>query len=425
MIGDTIHAVSSPPGTGARAVLRISGPAALEVAGRLLERRPPRRRAAIETRAAVVGTWCPCLALVMPGPGSYTGEDVVELHVPGAPALVAALLAALGRHSRPASPGEFTRRACEAGRLDLLEAEGVLALICAEGERDRRAAFDVLRGGPRSALAEARAALLDARAMLEAGLDFLEGETGEVRFEDWAPALRAARARVVEVLEQLPATRPGGEVLVIGAANAGKSSLCNALAGREAVLVSGRAGTTRDVVEVELENGVRLLDTPGELTAPRGVDAAALRLRDELAARAGAALLVVDGLEPRVPRTDLPVVAVVVSKADLARPELPEPLPEAPCSWVSARTGEGVDELRDLLARSTAQGGSAGPGGLRACVANVLAHVDAVLEGAVALGSELCAAELDTALAELETVCGGDRREEVLDRIFARFCLGK
>lgn len=446
MFGDTIAAVASPPGASARAVIRVSGPRALAAVATLVRPVPPGRRGAYACTARVRQHDVPALCLVMPAPGSYTGEDVVELHLPGAPLLLQCVLAALeGAGTRAPSPGEFSRRAFEHGRLTLDQAEAVADLIAAEHQGAHRAALYALSGGLAAGVARARAHLEDARAVLEAGLDFTAEETGAVASSQWLGAVAAASALLRDLVTQLPDAGSGGALLLLGAANAGKSSLCNALAERDAVLVADAAGTTRDVVAVSIVGGVTLLDAPGDLDAPSEVDAAALRLRDRLGARAGAVLVVVDATAPALPAvpTGLPVAAVVGTKLDLVDAAASDAcrlaahrqptLASAPFFATSARTGVGLSTLRAHLQGRVATGAPA-PGAARwrlALTEAAAAAARALATGAAdgptddPIADELVAADLAHALAALDDVHGRASPEALLDRIFARFCLGK
>ena len=442
MLGDTIAAIASPPGAGARGVIRVSGPTAFWAVSKLVGVEVVRARAAEECALRVLEQPVEALLLSMPGPGSYTGEDVVELHLPGGPLLLELVLADLRGHGvRDAAPGEFTRRAFEHGRMGLAQAEAVAALISADGEAARRFAADVLRGGLREVVAAVRADLESALATLEAGLDFTAEETGAVTPELWLPALARARARLDELRAEIPAAAPGGELLLLGAANAGKSSLCNALVGREVVLVDAIAGTTRDVVAVRLPDGAVLLDTPGDLEAAPARDRAALALRDLLAQRAGAALLVVDASAPRLPATlDLPIAGTVFTKCELV--EVPATL-EARAAWLAARglqalpaphffvsshAGAGLEALRARVAEYKGSGPRPGMGRLAAALADCAAACARAADAATPaehVGDELIAAELTDALRALEAVDGRSTPEDRLDLIFGAFCLGK
>jgi tRNA modification GTPase len=425
VLGDTIFAVASPPGAGARGVVRVSGPRALDVVHEVVHPAVPRARGSYAGSVAVLGFEVECLVLVMPGPGSYTGEDVVELHLPGSPLLLEKVLDRLRRGGRDATPGEFTRRAFENEKLDLLQVEAVLALIHAAGEDERQRAAYGLAGGLAHAIDAVRGEIEAAWALVEGGLDFTEDETGAVATELWQPRVRSALAALRRLRASLPVAAIGGEVLLQGAANAGKSSLANALAGRAEVLVADAAGTTRDVIAVEIAPGVCLLDGPGDFAADVPMDAEALELRDRIARRATHALWVVDATAPWWPSARLPLLAVAVTKIDLAPvPAIAAAAAGVPCFPVSSVTGAGIAALRAFVCARARGGPMSGAGR----VADLLAASAAALERAVAAGAdggELVAADLAEALHALDELHGRSTPEDVLDRVFARFCLGK
>ena len=429
MLGDTIYAIASPPGAAARGILRLSGPESRAAAGQVLVAPLPASRAAVESAVSLLGRTVPCLVLVMPGPRSFTGEDVVEIHLPGSPLLLDVLAGGWVGGVRLATPGEFTRRAFENGRIDLAEAEAVAQLIHAADEEETRFASGVLRGGLADVVSSMRGSIQDSLALIEAGLDFTRGETGAVPAERWRPALERARRECGHLMQGLPTTGIHGEILLLGAANAGKTSLANALAGRPMALVAQAPGTTRDVLEVEIAPGLRLLDGPGDLPDPAGVDRDAIGLRDRLTQRAAAVICVVDPTGPHLPKTDLPIVAHVFTKADLCPGEAPaggSDGGDVPSFVVSSKTGAGLEELRAHLRKSV--GG--GPRGLTSRLHEVLAGVETLLAQALAGGGdgtaeELIAADLREALSGLDSIHGRSDPEEVLDRIFAGFCLGK
>ena len=437
MLGDTIVARASAAGSSERAVVRISGPRARAVAAAVFTPALPNVRAALPGTVRVRGRDVAALALVMVAGHSFTGEDVVELHVPGSPLLVqhllAALLAAGAAHGvRAALPGEFTARAAQHGRLGAAEIEGLLLLLHAADQRAVAAAMQWLRGGGGVEVAAVRAATQDVLALLEAGLDFDDGEAGAVPDAAWREPLPPLAARVDALVTALPAAAPGGEVLLLGRANSGKSSLCNALAGRDAVLVAGVPGTTRDLVRVALPGGGALWDAPGDLDGDGAADRDALALRDRLGGGAAAIAIVLDASAPVVPPAAtgsvLPCAALVWTKADLAAPPpvppslLPFTAAGVPVFATSARTGEGLEPLRAHLAR-TADAGTVDAGGpLRHALA--AAHA-ALLRAHAAPAPELAAVELQAALRALDGIAGGHSPEALLDRIYARFCLGK
>jgi tRNA modification GTPase len=437
MLGDTIAARASAAGGSERAVVRVSGPQAFAAAARLFAPALPRQRAAVAGAVDVLGHRVPAMALAMPGPTSFTGEDVVELHVPGSMALVDAVLAALVADGeatgvRLAVAGEFTARAVRNGRMDGAAAEGLLLLLHAEDARATANARAWLSGASADAAGRLRGRLQDALALLEAGLDFDDGEAGALAAAGWRDLLAGARPDLAALLATVPAARPGGEVLLLGAANAGKSSLANALAAAEVAIVGAAPGTTRDLVRVPLPGDGVLWDAPGDLAAPGDVDAAALALRERLGGAAAGCLVVLAADAPVAPAsallTALPVVAVAVTKCDLAAvPDLPPALAErtagAPVFAASARTGAGVAALRMHLGRAAAAGVVDAGGPLRQALADALAGLDRALANAG--GPELAALDLQAALRALDAIGPTHSPEQLLDRIYARFCLGK
>ena len=428
MLGDTIQAVASPRGSAPRGVLRVSGPCAFAAVASILDRPVPRRRSAFEARLRVCAPSIETLILAMPGPASFTGEDVVEVHLPGSPLLMQMVGASLAPLVRPALPGEFTRRAFQNGRLDLVQAEAVLALIAAHSEEDRRRASRLLDGGLGAGVADLRRLLLDLRAVLESGLDFEASETGAIRCADWMPLAEQAFERLAALRRELPRTIPGGDLLLIGRANAGKSSLVNALAGRDAVIVAPTAGTTRDVIAVELAGGLRVLDAPGDLEVPEDLDRQALALRDRISGGVAAAILVVDPRD-RMGLPDalgLPVAAIVSTRADLDVDvgDLRAAAGTVPLFAVGCPIGRGIEALARFLDRLPR-----GPeGGCRHAVDVLLTVEDDLTrmrEQGLAGAPELAAVDLGAAVDRLGALDGVGVDDAVLDRIFARFCLGK
>lgn len=427
----TIYAEGSARGTAWRSVTRVSGPDAFRIASALCGSQAlPIHRAAHERTLTLPCGTIPVLVLTMPGPRSFTGEDIVEIHGPGAPLWVAELGRALETQgARLALPGEFMRRAVAAGRATLQQAEGLLALIEAETVDERRFASDVLRGEVFRLVAAAAEDVLAARAVLESGLDFTEGETGEVAAEEWLGSLRSAILRLDELVAHAPRARASGSLALVGVANAGKSSLCNALTGRPVLLVSDVAGTTRDVLRVELPNGGTLLDGPGDLAPVGSGDAAALALRDRHWQAVRGGLLVVDASAPVWPATSVPLRALVWTKCD----RCPGPLPELPAEHrslprfaTSAHTGAGLGELAEFLAQEARSGTATQTLAVVASTERALT----ALRRAYAIGSdrgpgELAVWELSEGLAQLDRARGFADVEAVLDRVFARYCLGK
>ena len=434
MLGDTILAQASAPGPG-RAVVRISGPRARDVAALAFSPTPSVARAVQAGRVRLRGAEIDAFALTMVAPRSFTGEDTVELHFDAGPLAVSTLQeellgSAADLGLRLAQPGEFTARACLNGRLDAARAEGILMLLHAADRRALQQGVQWLRGGLADAVLALRTELQDVLALLESGLDFTAGDTGEVDAAEVQPLLAAIEARAAELLRTVPSASTGGEVLLLGAANAGKSSLCNALSGSDEVLVDASAGTTRDVLRVELPDGAALWDAPGDLEDPATWDAASLALRDRLAGAAAAALVVIDATAPQVPRAlaelSLPIVGVVYSKCDLVA-AVP-PLPFAVADGVdviatSAIDGRGLDELRALLsARARRHHVDAGAP-LRSAFEAIAVAVERARD--LLATPELAAHELQAGLRSIEGIGGSHSPEALLDRIYGRFCLGK
>jgi tRNA modification GTPase len=455
--GETIAALATAPGRGAVAIVRVSGPGARAVAERVFRsRRPLRPRVA--TRGTVVapdgGTIDQGLALWFAGPRSYTGEDVLELHVHGSPAVVReTLLAALAAGARLANPGEFTRRAFLAGKMDLSAAEAVAQIVAAEHRGAVRAAAANLSGGLARDVERLREPLAETLAELAAALDFPD--------EVEAPAPETLRRRLDEVreaLEALAATwergrlvREGVSVAIVGPPNAGKSSLLNALLGSDRALVSEVPGTTRDTIEETLALGpvegkglgwvARLIDTAGIRGHADRLEAAGIARTERALAEARIALVVVDASQPLGPearelleRTRARERVLFFNKADLGRGafDAREPAEDAA---ILGSTGDPVslEALRSALA-ALVDGGAAVD--LERPHLATARQADAVLEALRSLEAalatlaagdpvDLLAGDLLAAGAALAELTGRDAGEALLERIFSRFCLGK
>ena len=447
---DSIYALSSPQGLGERGVVRISGARAFEVASRLVGGPLPRERAALRRRLLLSGNprgpVLPAMLLCFPGPASFTGEDVVELHTLSSPSILALLgerLVELGL--RRAWPGEFSRRAFTNHKIDLSQAEAIMALIRARDGREMTLAGAAMREGAGAASLRLREGLLDLLGLLEAGMDFEEGETGGVEPGEWVPLLEELRRRLRSIepgsnlLEErfsLPS------ILVVGPPNAGKTSLCNALADpgeRMALgLVADLEGTTRDVRWLVCGGGAyRLGDSPGRVPGlEEGEDLA----EDEGLAQEGRILerelRVSDAwiwVSPRnrpipPPRIYGAPLCWVLTKADLGPPPDPQASHSSGALLLSVREGKGLEALEERLkgvGRSQAfeEEWSALLGGR-------LVAAGEALDRALALAREdlpveMVASELQEAIACLQPEAEGSIPEELLDRIFSSFCLGK
>jgi tRNA modification GTPase len=441
---ETIVALSSAPGPGGRAVIRLSGPNALTIAGRvftpqggLLAGTPP-PRGCYTGRAVLPGVASPLPAdlYVWRAPHSYTGEDLAELHTPSAPPLIDRLLAELlSAGARAARPGEFTLRAFLAGKLDLTRAEAVAGVIEAAGRDELRQALAQLAGGVSRPLQELRNDLLDLLAEVEAGLDFAEEDLNFIGPDELLHRLARGLAQVTLLLKQLErraVTSPRFRVVLTGRPNAGKSSLFNALLSAPAALVSPEPGTTLDYLVGSLEAGgvtMELADTAGLRGPVDDVEAQAQALGRSRAEQAQLLLLCVEAggelteEEEALLRQAEPPVLGVQTKCDVAAPQP---------GWAatSAVSGAGLSELRATLAeRANAQRVSALAPSLGRCRHHAAACLNHLRQAHAVVRNEeppeLLALELRGALNELGELVGAVYTDDLLDRIFSRFCIGK
>ncbi len=439
-LNDTVVALSSATGTGARAVVRLSGPDAFRcVTGLFISTDPVafnrRRLYRGHVRLSGVAAPLPADLIVFPAPHTYTGQHVAELHTLGCPPLVELLIAELLRAgARAARPGEFTLRAFLAGKLDLTRAEAVLGVIEAGNRDELKEALAQLGGGVARPLQELRGDLLDLLADLEAGLDFAEEDIHFISPEDQLRRLGKGLALLTLLGKQLEQRSLGGRpfrAVIAGRPNAGKSSLFNALTGAGA-LVSPEPGTTRDYLmrRIDLDGiAVELIDTAGWQETTGDIDGQAQALGREQARAADIVLWCVEaGQEPdaderaRLGQANPPAVGVA-TKCDLKQSSFGEVA-------TSATTGEGLDALRTLVGRR-AKG--VGRPALAPSVSRCRHHVAACLERLrrahqmVLFGEppELMALELRGALDELGEMVGAVYTDDLLDRIFSRFCIGK
>lgn len=442
---DTIFALASGAGRAAVAVMRISGLRTAPVLAALLggEGRLPRpREASLRSLHDPRGHEVLDRALVLwfPGPRSFTGEDSAELHLHGGPAVIAGIAEALvAAGARPAEPGEFTRRAFLNGKLDLTAAEGIADLVAAETAAQRRQALRQAEGGLARLIESWAARLTRLLARQEAFIEFEEEDLPpdlDAAVAAEAAALRAEIAASLEAGHRAERLREGLLVAILGAPNAGKSSLLNALVGREAAIVSTRAGTTRDVVEARLDLGgvpVTLADTAGlrdgtedEIEA-EGIRRA--RHRGEMADLVLAVFAADQAPDAATLALLRPggIVLAVASKIDLV-PTPPPALGGLPAIGVSVRNGDGLAALRErLVEAATARAGLTEEAGLtrprhRAALQEVVVWLHAL--GAAAL-PELRAEALRAALRALGRLTGQVGVEAVLDLVFGEFCIGK
>ena len=435
MLTDPIVALATPPGRSALAVIRLSGAGAFGIAARVIpgfRADPPRTAHYAAFRDAAGQLIDRGIYLVFAGPRSETGEDVVEFQCHGGLAVPARLVAAIeAAGARPAHPGEFTRRAVMHGKLDLLQAEALGDLIDAEAPAQARAALVQLEGGLSRRIAALRAGLVELLALLAYDVDFPEEDDGPVARD----RIEAARATVLAGVEQLLGTAPladrvrrGALVVLAGPPNAGKSSLFNALLGHERALVTEIPGTTRDAIEAHVEfHGwpIRLVDTAGLGEATDRLDALGQAMGRRFVE--GADLVVeLGGSAARRLGGSASGRLAVRSKADLGG--------EGEGFPVSAVTGQGLAELKRAIVEQLFQSG-AGFADLEPALTRERHRValstarDALAATATQLGpggeAVLAAHHVQEAVRALDGLVGVVDVEEVLDRVFASFCVGK
>ena len=441
MLSDPIVALSTPPGRAALAVIRLSGTGAFEVAARVIAgfRIEPARRATLATfhdsssHPIDQGVYT-----IFPGPRSYTGEDLVELSCHGgvlAPSRLIAALQAAG--ARPAAPGEFTRRAVLNGKLDLVQAEAVGDLIDATAPAQAQTALRQLEGGLSRRLAALRESLIEVQALLSYDIDFPEEDDGPLPPRRIADQIGAVAAQISHLVATAPAVerlREGALMVFAGRPNAGKSSLFNALLGVERALVTEIPGTTRDAIEAHTDFlgwPVRLADTAGLWNAPERIDRLGVEVSRRYLAAADLVLLCVEaGREVGEDETEIAAARpslVVRTKADLA----PEP---GEGFAVSVVTGDGLGGLRRAAAERVFADrinlADLEPVLTRERHRTALLRAQAALAGAVPhLGrggdAVLAAHHVREATSALDELLGAVDIEEVMDRVFSSFCVGK
>lgn len=438
--GDTIAALSSPPGEGAIAVIRISGPESRAILSRVFQS----RAATSSPRRVVLGTVRDgdevvdhVLATFYAGPASYTGEDMAEISGHGGVLVAARVLETiLKAGARAAEPGEFTRRAFINGKLDLTQAEAVMDLIRARTPLALRSATEQLGGRLGGEILALRHQILETVAHLEAWIDFPEEGIDPAAGAALAEKIDAARAHVARLLstaDQGRILREGVRVAIVGKPNAGKSSLLNRLLGMDRAIVSAIPGTTRDTIEESACLGgilFRLTDTAGLRETDDPVEREGVERSRRALEAADLVLHLVDATDASHVTAVAAGEILVVNKIDLvpARANLP---PEA--LRVSAVTGEGLDELVEAMITRTVGGHLQGGTSLAAINARhkaLLASAAPALESAAALvrsgePPELAAIELRAALEAIGRIVGSADTEEILGVIFSSFCIGK
>ncbi len=427
---DTIFALASARGKAGVAVLRLSGPRAHAVAAGMVGKLPTLRVATLRPIRNMVGERLDTGLVTVFGRGaSFTGEEVVELAVHGSLATVSAIETCLADDHglRLAEPGEFTRRALENGALDLTQVEGLGDLLDAETESQRRQALRVLDGAIGKLVAEWRTHLVKAAALVEVSIDFVEEDVGNFDAQILQEVEAVAKDLRREIAGQGARERvqTGFEVALVGSVNAGKSTLLNALAGREAAITSDIAGTTRDVIEVRMDIGgfaVTILDTAGLRDTAETIENIGIARGQDRARSADLRIILCDGPQG-TPPVDLALGDIVLfSKADL-HPGV--------SGGVSGLTGEGVDDLLNRIAmelsRRVARDGVTVRRRHLQAMQGALASLEVVIENLRARGyvAELVAADIRHAMTSLDSLIGKVDVEDLLGDIFASFCIGK
>lgn len=457
---DTIAAVATPPGMGGIGIIRISGPDALPVLRQVFVPRKP--HPTFTSHTLYYGTVLDrdhqvldeALAVYMRAPHTYTREDVVELHCHGSSLVLQAILRTLfAIGCRPADPGEFTKRAFLAGRIDLTRAEAVLDLLQAQTDTGARLAIHQLQGGLFDRLEAIRQQLIDFLALLEVAIDFPEDDveifnTGEAasRLET---AVIAPLERLIELSEQGKIVREGVRVVIAGRPNVGKSSLLNVLLQEERALVTPLPGTTRDTIEERIDvRGIPvcLVDTAGIRRHEDPVEALGIERARQKVAEADLVLFVVDaqaGMGPRDRELYDSIrekrYLVVLNKCDLvdeaACSALATTFSEAVIVPISVKNHQGLDTLQEALFDALVSGSRVSLHEPMACAPNtrhravLLRTVEACRRfgQAMAAGApvDLLAVEVQSALDALGDITGLTTPDEVLDTVFSRFCIGK
>jgi tRNA modification GTPase len=427
---DTIFAEATVAGRAGVSVVRVSGPNAFKVCERLSGSVPRPRHAALRRLKRADGLILDqALVIAFPGPGSFTGEDVVELQLHGSIAVVSAVLGEIGKVSdcRIAEPGEFTRRSLQNGKMDLTQVEGLADLIEAQTEAQRRQAQTIFSGAFRSLVDDLRNSLIRAAALLEAVIDFADEEVPEDVSDEVVTLLDSCMEimrKEIDGQRFAERVRTGFEIAIVGAPNSGKSTLLNRLAGRDVAITSIHAGTTRDIIEVQMDlDGVpvTMLDTAGLREADDPVEQIGVERARARAEASDIRVFLVDESGAQVKgfvRGDV----VLRCKADLL---------DNPEDGVSGLTGFGIDrliknltsELRDRVACAGLVTRSRHLQAFERSIGSLRSARDIVLGGTSEY--DIAAEEIRSSQRALDAVIGRVDVENLLDVIFASFCVGK
>ena len=430
---DTVFAPTSAIG-GAISVIRVSGSASRAIAQKLLDKpvweTPARmRHTRIRKNGDVIDD---CMAVFFAKPKSYTGEDMLELHCHGGMTTVRLVLSALSEAGGvPAGPGEFTRRAYLSGKMDLSEAEAVMDVINAQAESSLRSALSQLSGSVSRRVRAVEEALLNVRAAIEAAIDYPD-EAEEAAYATLPAVLCEAKETVTALIEEgrrARVLRDGLKLVILGRPNVGKSSLLNALLGEDRAIVTAAAGTTRDVLDERLSIGgvpVRLIDTAGLRDASDEAERIGVDRAKRALETADVVLLVLDGSEDMTPEDEAllretagKTRIVIANKCDLGT-RIQNALP------ISCKTGDGIGNLRERIAAIAAPALQSTEAITNERHLNALEQArDAITHAEEQTEPDCIATDLNEALHRLGSITGTDVDAEVIDRIFAHFCVGK
>ncbi|HEV2273853.1 MAG TPA: tRNA uridine-5-carboxymethylaminomethyl(34) synthesis GTPase MnmE [Acidobacteriaceae bacterium] len=446
---ETIVAISTPPGRGGIGIVRLSGPAAGEIAAPMLRLRSALAHA--QARFAAIldpGTQeklDEAVVTYFAAPHSYTGEDVVEIAAHGSPVILEAVVRnALAAGARLAEPGEFTQRAFLSGRIDLTQAEAVRDLIDAQTLYQARVAAQQMEGALSRRIRPVKQQLVDLIVLLEAGIDFAEDDievTAKAEILDRLEAVRSALQPVADSFLHGRIVHAGLTLAIVGRANAGKSSLFNRVVERERAIVTAAPGTTRDLVTERLSLGgipVELIDTAGLRETHDEAERMGIRKSREALADADIVLLVLDATEPLAEEERELLAAleqrqaiVIVNKIDLPAAPL-STLPGLPVVRTSALSGEGIAELKARMLALVRGGQGEAESGMLTNMRQSQAVAAALASLAAAYGAveqniphEMVLLDLYEALRALDSLTGETTADDILNQIFASFCIGK
>lgn len=455
-MSDTIAAIATPAQPGAIGILRLSGAGTCAALDAVFRAKNGKKAGAQRSRTMVLGELLDetgqvidnVLCVVFPAPHSYTGEDCAELHCHGSPIVLDAGLRALfAAGCRQATGGEFTKRAFLNGQLDLIQAESVVDLIDAETAQQAHNAVCQLDGALSRTIGRIYDELMDMAARFYAVVDYPDEDIEDLQRQEMLDTLRRAQGELESLVAGFSRGRLmklGVPTVLLGKPNAGKSSLLNALLGYDRAIVTDVAGTTRDTVEEKAEVGgvlLRLIDTAGIRQGGDAVEALGVERSRAAAKRASLAVLVLDGSRPLTQEDEdaialaqtVPHLIVAVNKSDLPRAVDIGGLADRfdNVASVSAATGEGLDVLTDAIAAQFPAGSTAGGALLtnarQADAANRALSAVAEARSALRIGmtADVVLTDCESALAALGELNGKQVRDDLIDTIFSRFCVGK